>query len=407
MTDRTTYRQRVATVRGRARAQLAAIRKERLARMRVGPEISEEIAAAWAADRLEDTVGRMSGPPKIAVVPDPVPPEPEEAPVAAGFAHGAEEPPADPCAALAEEPADGGTDVAPAVPVDVDGPAPAADHGPAGDRLAEAASDVDGPVAEEAQALETHQSAGGSCEELSAPDDDGAPVGAVVPTAEEGTATPHATDAREQASPEQRLAPAPVDPDSRSPAEHHVRAIVAEVRDAPSAGQDPSADPDAGQLDAGHRAHDPEEAAGIAEPGETTAEAPDARGPVDNLATARDDAALSPMDIDVPHHCVTAPASPPAAPDTQGAVTLAEQLPASDADHSDPSMCDPRGESDLHAIPGIGPGLVWMMQEAGVRTLDDLAAADPRDLAQRLGAIARLLDLDYFVTFARTRGDAC
>jgi predicted flap endonuclease-1-like 5' DNA nuclease len=59
--------------------------------------------------------------------------------------------------------------------------------------------------------------------------------------------------------------------------------------------------------------------------------------------------------------------------------------------------------TDLSAIPGIGPGLIWMLREAGVATLEDLARADAQDLARKLGSIARLLDLDWFIDLARTR----
>lgn len=58
-------------------------------------------------------------------------------------------------------------------------------------------------------------------------------------------------------------------------------------------------------------------------------------------------------------------------------------------------------DSDLFEIPGAGSGLVWMLQSAGIATLDDLARADARDLGMRLGMVARLLDLDGLVDFAR------
>jgi hypothetical protein len=46
-----------------------------------------------------------------------------------------------------------------------------------------------------------------------------------------------------------------------------------------------------------------------------------------------------------------------------------------------------------------------MLREAGVGTLDDLARTEAPDRARKLGTIARLLDLDYFVDFARARTD--
>jgi predicted flap endonuclease-1-like 5' DNA nuclease len=65
-----------------------------------------------------------------------------------------------------------------------------------------------------------------------------------------------------------------------------------------------------------------------------------------------------------------------------------------------------RDASDLHKIPGIGSGLVWMLESAGVASLEDLARSDARALGERLGTISRLLDLDYFVAQARTRTSA-
>lgn len=82
---------------------------------------------------------------------------------------------------------------------------------------------------------------------------------------------------------------------------------------------------------------------------------------------------------------------------------------AKDAEESDPQrMIDPDEppiarpeDSDLFEIPGAGSGLVWMLHTAGVRTLEDLANADARDLGAQMGMVARLLDLEGLVDFAR------
>ena len=62
--------------------------------------------------------------------------------------------------------------------------------------------------------------------------------------------------------------------------------------------------------------------------------------------------------------------------------------------------------SDLHEIPGIGSGLVWLLQSAGVLTLADLASADIHDLRVRLGVVGRLLDLEDLAAYARAHVEA-
>jgi predicted flap endonuclease-1-like 5' DNA nuclease len=86
-----------------------------------------------------------------------------------------------------------------------------------------------------------------------------------------------------------------------------------------------------------------------------------------------------------------------AEPACEDAAEAAQGAPARAPDMSAP----PPG--DLPDIPGVGPGLVWMLQSAGVRSLEDLARAEAQDLAARLGSISRLLDLDYLIGFARDR----
>jgi predicted flap endonuclease-1-like 5' DNA nuclease len=72
---------------------------------------------------------------------------------------------------------------------------------------------------------------------------------------------------------------------------------------------------------------------------------------------------------------------------------------------SDPDVSEPlpAARTDLYDIPGIGSGLVWLLQCEGVASLADLALSDARELGRRLGAVSRLLDLEELVAFARAR----
>ena len=77
--------------------------------------------------------------------------------------------------------------------------------------------------------------------------------------------------------------------------------------------------------------------------------------------------------------------------------------PAPDVD------ADPRtasiAESDLHALPGAGIGLVWMLQRCGVSSLADLAAEDPERLRRDMGLVGELLDLSSWIDFARSAAE--
>lgn len=69
-----------------------------------------------------------------------------------------------------------------------------------------------------------------------------------------------------------------------------------------------------------------------------------------------------------------------------------------------PGVTTAGGESDLHMLPGAGPGLVWMLQHCGVTSLDDLARADPEALTDRMGLVGQMLDLSSWVAFAARVG---
>lgn len=57
--------------------------------------------------------------------------------------------------------------------------------------------------------------------------------------------------------------------------------------------------------------------------------------------------------------------------------------------------------SDLAMLPGAGSGLVWMLGQCGIRTLDELGRADAEGLAERMGLVGQLLDLQSWIDFAR------
>ena len=62
--------------------------------------------------------------------------------------------------------------------------------------------------------------------------------------------------------------------------------------------------------------------------------------------------------------------------------------------------------TDLYELPGAGDGLVWLFGRCGVRSLADLAVADPAQLAADLGLVAQILDIGYWIEFARKRTTA-
>jgi len=55
----------------------------------------------------------------------------------------------------------------------------------------------------------------------------------------------------------------------------------------------------------------------------------------------------------------------------------------------------------LRALPGAGPGLIWMLGTAGIATMDDLADADAEVLGTRLGLVGQILNVRSWVNFAR------
>jgi predicted flap endonuclease-1-like 5' DNA nuclease len=56
----------------------------------------------------------------------------------------------------------------------------------------------------------------------------------------------------------------------------------------------------------------------------------------------------------------------------------------------------------ITAIPSLGPGLVWRLNQCGIHTLADLAACEPDDLRGRLGRIGRIANVEQWIQHARS-----
>lgn len=57
--------------------------------------------------------------------------------------------------------------------------------------------------------------------------------------------------------------------------------------------------------------------------------------------------------------------------------------------------------ADLMALPGAGPGLIWMLQQCGITTLADLAQTDAAALIPKLGLVGQIVDVQAWQRFAR------
>jgi predicted flap endonuclease-1-like 5' DNA nuclease len=476
MTDRISYRQRVATVRGRARAELAALRKERLARIRTGAGTPDAVSAtAWLADAAADG-RRDSEDPVVNSVENAAP---AGEPPVLRLVEGAPEPIADTGPAAPDRTEDGETSAG-THPATEEGGASAEE--PASDAMAMSA---DGLPAEPLLAPDTATPA----DMQAAPDTVGEP--AVIAGAEPESVlderTPVVDANRDAVSLEGAAAdPGPLilepaamalAPEFRSERAAEARKVTPDACDEgaaacadsvtkpPVSSTHAEADtasetvtPDIGALaaedsaaaipgasgippdmsvEADHASPEPEIRAAAAEDdpvngaGPAASDGPDAPDsdpealpePVGNGADGHDVAASTQPVPNVP-----APGAPIAAAAAQiaghdGDPSLEDQLPPvavreetareSAGDHAaeaaqratalPPESAASPPPGDLPDIPGVGPGLVWMLQSAGVRSLEDLARAEAQDLSTRLGPISRLLDFDYLIGFARDR----
>lgn len=65
---------------------------------------------------------------------------------------------------------------------------------------------------------------------------------------------------------------------------------------------------------------------------------------------------------------------------------------------SDEPAADGEG---LESLPGIGPGLVWVLRQRGLASLADLARSDGADLRDALGLLGAFVDVDSWIAHAR------
>jgi hypothetical protein len=54
----------------------------------------------------------------------------------------------------------------------------------------------------------------------------------------------------------------------------------------------------------------------------------------------------------------------------------------------------------------VGPGLIWALERAGLRSLADLAPLAPGELAARLGPVGRLVPAEAWIAVAHEAAPA-
>jgi predicted flap endonuclease-1-like 5' DNA nuclease len=81
---------------------------------------------------------------------------------------------------------------------------------------------------------------------------------------------------------------------------------------------------------------------------------------------------------------------------------VAAAMGAQIAPSPDLAMQGFRGGQPVTAVPSLGPGMVWRLNQLGIRTLGELAACDAEDLRTRLGKLGRMVNVDQWISFART-----
>lgn len=59
-----------------------------------------------------------------------------------------------------------------------------------------------------------------------------------------------------------------------------------------------------------------------------------------------------------------------------------------------------RRHTDLWQLHGIGPGLIWALDQVGIKTLADLRRSQPSVVKARLGMIGSLIDLNAWIATA-------
>ncbi len=74
-------------------------------------------------------------------------------------------------------------------------------------------------------------------------------------------------------------------------------------------------------------------------------------------------------------------------------------------DQATPDLCEPEVRSadprPLSTIPALGPGMIWRLNQIGLKNVGDLANADAERLRTSLGGIAKLIRVENLIALAR------
>jgi hypothetical protein len=77
-----------------------------------------------------------------------------------------------------------------------------------------------------------------------------------------------------------------------------------------------------------------------------------------------------------------------------------EMAPSAAPMNAEPITVEAIAVSNLSRLPGVGPGLIWLLHRADILSLADLAVADPVSLSSKLGVVGTLLDLGGWIALA-------
>lgn len=89
---------------------------------------------------------------------------------------------------------------------------------------------------------------------------------------------------------------------------------------------------------------------------------------------------------------------PPATADPIDLPDAVASAPMSDEPSSQAQLvCSIMGHSDLASLPGVGGGMVWRLNQLGVRTVDDLSQQNAADLKARLGGVGSLVPVQAWI----------
>jgi hypothetical protein len=94
----------------------------------------------------------------------------------------------------------------------------------------------------------------------------------------------------------------------------------------------------------------------------------------------------------------------PEGPPVEPGELLSFQRPAEAATRTG-GAAGARPAGDLDRLPGVGPGLIWALERAGIARLADLAPLAPAELVARLGPLGRLVPAERWIATARDAAD--